>query len=69
MADLFRCDADALRETKPGNKDEGALLVLVENEEVWIPKSQIHADSEVYAEGHSGELVIPTWLADKKGLR
>ena len=37
--------------------------------DVWIPKSQIHADSEVFGdEPEDGELVIPQWLAEKKGL-
>ncbi len=45
-----------------------ALLVVVEGEEVWIPKGQIHDDSEVYDEGHEGTLVIPLWLAEAKGL-
>lgn len=45
-----------------------ALLVEVEGEEVWIPRSQIHDDSEVWDEGHEGTLVIPLWLAAEKGL-
>jgi hypothetical protein len=45
-----------------------ALLVLVEGEEVWIPRSQIQEDSEVQDEGDSGTLVIPMWLAEEKGL-
>lgn len=32
----------------------------------WIPKSQIHEDSEVYMKGQSGELVIPKWLMHEK---
>ena len=36
--------------------------------EKWIPKSQIHDDSEVYAPGHSGKLVITGWFADREGL-
>ena len=46
-----------------------AILCLFESgDELWIPKSQIHDDSEVYAKDHSGELVIPEWLAEEKGL-
>lgn len=36
--------------------------------ERWIPKSQIHDDSEVWRAGQSGKLVITGWFADKEGL-
>ncbi len=55
-------DVDAVKET------EKAILIYHDGMEAWIPKSQIHEDSEVYAEGHSGDLVIPKWLAKQKGL-
>ena len=45
-----------------------ALCVVVEGEEVWIPRSQIHDDSEVWDEGHEGTLVVPLWLAEAKGI-
>ena len=52
-------------------KTDAALLVEDENgEEVWIPLSQIHDDSEIWDEskvGEAGKLVIPEWLATKKG--
>lgn len=39
-----------------------AILYQIENEEIWLPKSQIKDSGE--------ELVaIPKWLADKKGLK
>jgi hypothetical protein len=47
---------------------EKALLVEVEGEQIWIPKSQIHDDSEVYKADTEGTLVIPEWLAKEKGL-
>lgn len=52
-------------------ESDKALLVAVDGEEVWIPKSAIHDDSEVYGMlpfGESGTLVIPRWLAEEKGL-
>lgn len=54
-------DAEALRET------DKALLVKVAGtrQERWVPKSQIHDDSEVYAKGHKGKLVITPWLAKR----
>ena len=45
-----------------------ALLVLIEDEEVWIPVSQITDDSEVWQEGQEGLLVITEWIAEQKGL-
>lgn len=48
-----------------------ALLVRYEGEDIWIPKSQIHADSEIYSSkqvGETGTLVLPYWLAEEKGL-
>jgi hypothetical protein len=52
-------------------KTEAALLVEDEDgEEVWIPNSQVHDDSEIWDEskiGEEGKLVIPEWLALKKG--
>jgi hypothetical protein len=35
--------------------------------EQWIPKSQIHDDSEVYEVDHEGKLVVKKWLAEKEG--
>lgn len=45
-----------------------ALLVDVDGDCVWIPCSQISDDSEVYKPGDVGELIIPQWLAEEKGL-
>lgn len=55
-------DVEALKET------EAALLVAIDGEEHWIPKSQIHDDSEVWAEGDTGTLAITQWLATQKKL-
>jgi hypothetical protein len=34
---------------------------------VWIPKSQVHDDSEVYMKDTEGLLVVSRWFAEKKG--
>ena len=47
---------------------ERAILCRIGNREVWIPQSQVDEDSEVYALGHRGKLVITEWFADKEGL-
>ena len=35
---------------------------------LWIPQSQVTADSEVYATGHRGKLVVTAWFAEREGL-
>ena len=48
-----------------------ALLVCIDESEVWIPKSQLCDESEIDAaadEGDEGELVVPEWMAIEKGL-
>jgi hypothetical protein len=45
-----------------------ALLCVIEGNEVWIPSSQIHADSEVFEKGQVGKLVVTEWIAMQKGL-
>lgn len=50
-------------------RDSGkALLCLIDGDDYWIPKSQIHDDSEVYEMETEGTLIIPRWLAEEKGL-
>lgn len=50
-------------------KDTGkALLVKFADRQLWIPQSQIHEDSEVFAEGDEGKLVVTAWFAEKEGL-
>lgn len=48
---------------------EKALLVEVDGEEVWLPRSQIVEDeSEALEEGDTGTLAITQWIAREKGL-
>jgi hypothetical protein len=56
---LGRCDVQRPR----------ALRVTFADRTVrWLPQSVVHADSEVYAEGHVGNVVVEEWWADKEGL-
>lgn len=55
-------DVLAVAETDKG------LCVVIEDEEVWLPKSQIDDDSEVYRRGTEGTLIVSRWIAEKKGL-
>lgn len=34
---------------------------------VWVPKSHVDDDSEVYAECHEGKLIVTEWIAKQKG--
>lgn len=48
--------------------DKALLVELDTGDSVWIPKSQLHDDSEVYEEGHEGEVVVNAWWAEKNDL-
>lgn len=47
-----------------------ALKVRLEDDrELWIPKSTIHDDSEVFeGAGQSGVVIVKVWWAADKGL-
>ena len=62
--ELFECHAVCIGERPK------ALLMDIDGEEIWIPKSQIHDNSEVYDAGEhdEGTLVITEWIAKQKGL-
>lgn len=51
---------------------EKALRVQLESEDTprWVPKSQIHDDSEIYddKDNATGDLVVSRWFAEKEGL-
>lgn len=47
---------------------EAALLCEIGGEAVWVPKSQIDDDSEVWKQGDEGKLVVNSWWAEKAGL-
>lgn len=52
------------------HETRNALLVYISEleEQVWVPKSVIHDDSEVYKADTDGELVVLEWWAAKRGL-
>lgn len=40
-----------------------------ENEDAfWVPRSVVHADSDVCDDGDAGDLVVQRWFAEKEGL-
>lgn len=44
-----------------------ALLCNIDDDLVWIPKSQVHDTSEVWKEGQTGDLVVKRWFAEQRG--
>ncbi len=54
--------ARCLRET------DAALLVEIDGEEHWLPKSCVADHSEVFEEGDDGILVVAEWVAKDRGL-
>lgn len=64
-------DACSLGEGRVKRATEKALLVELEDgSEVWIPRSVVHDDSEVYDDGEAseGEVVVKRWFAEKESL-
>ncbi len=47
-----------------------ALLCVIHDEEMWIPLSQVHDDSEVFNDTSAceGTLIITKWIAEQKNL-
>lgn len=57
-------DAWCISETEKAIKVE---IGEVEDGLIWIPKSQIHDDSEVWKAEQSGTLVVSNWFAEQRG--
>jgi hypothetical protein len=47
---------------------DNAILCVIDGENRWIPQSQIEVESEVFAKGDKGELIISDWFAAKEDL-
>jgi hypothetical protein len=58
-----RAGCRVIRETA-----KALLVCLDDGREVWIPKSQIHDDSEIWKPGDAGTLVVNGWWAEKEGI-
>lgn len=58
---------------KAKHETEKALLVKLydhaERGELWIPKSQIDEDSEVFEKGNEGEVIVTRWWAQRNEFR
>jgi hypothetical protein len=61
--DTFEVEAESKIST------ERAVLVLLETgEEIWVPQSVIHENSEIWKGGQEGKLVVASWWAKSRGL-
>jgi len=56
-------NCEVLRETQKSILVEADIF----DEPTWIPVSQIDDDSEVYGIGHTGTLIVTSWLARTNG--
>lgn len=61
-------DTETIAKVKAIRQTDKALLCKIDDDDVWVPKSLIHDDSEVYEPGHHGKLVVAQWFAEKEGL-
>ena len=62
-------DTVSLTVTAVKHESPLAILVTIDDEDYWVPKSQVHDDSEVYSlKSGPGTLVVARWWAKKEGL-
>jgi len=55
-------DGKIIRET------DKALLIRANDKDIWVPKSVVHDDSEVFdMENDEGTVVVKRWWAEKNG--
>jgi hypothetical protein len=45
------------------------LVRLATGFQYWVPQSVIHDDSEVFAAGQKGALIVKAWFAQKQGMQ
>jgi hypothetical protein len=64
---MFDDDDVRFTQCKAIKETPEALLVYIDalDQEIWVPKSQITNDSEVYKMKTEGDLVVTRWFADK----
>lgn len=70
MAEIEEYDSKnvSIEDVTVKKETDKALLVKIGEEEMWMPKSQIHEDSSVFREGDEGQLIISKWIAEQKEL-
>lgn len=58
----------SIEDVKCVGATDRAIRVQIDGALHWVPQSQITDDSEVYANGHEGTLIVKAWFARKEGL-
>lgn len=56
-------DCEVMRES------DDAILVLIpdiDDDPIWIPRSQVHPYSDIRESGDTGDLVVTTWFAEQR---
>ena len=59
--EIYSCEAEILRQTMK------AVLIKVDDEELWLPRSQLIDDEELPTQGEA-RVKMTAWLAKTKGL-
>ena len=60
--EIFKIEAFVLRHTLK------AVLIKYEDEEIWLPRSQLFDEEDLPQEGEA-TVKITAWIAKEKGLR
>jgi hypothetical protein len=70
MGDDYKNKAHRIPGVTCKHATDRALLCVILGEEHWVPKSQVHDDSEVFNDSNSceGTLVVTKWFAEKAGF-
>jgi len=48
--------------------DKAVLIKLASGATHWVPKSQLHDNSEAWRKGDTGTVVINGWFAEKENI-
>jgi hypothetical protein len=70
MAEEYQEDYVLFEESHATADTPMALLVRCKElaSAIWVPKSVIHDDSEVWKPFTNGNLIVSRWWAEKRGL-
>jgi hypothetical protein len=57
-----------LGDGKIARETDKAFLIKIGEREIWVPKSCVHDDSEVFsAENNEGTVIVKHWWSEKEG--
>jgi hypothetical protein len=67
-ARTFNDDVEYLEDVLCIHETAKALLVKVDDKQLWVPKSVIKGLSEIRKKGDEGVLIVAQWFAEKENL-